>query len=117
METRKRFGFLPFASLFLMTVYLFMIVSYLFFMSGTPTASGGRQTSHFRRKTETGLTVQRIDRTVLAEKKPVNPGKISFILLHINVPVLPFKLAANSQFTGFLPDLHHVYLSNRIIRI
>jgi len=117
METRKRFGFLPFASLFLMTVYLFMIVSYLFFMSGTPTDSGSRHTPHFRQKTERTLTVQRIDKTILAEKKPANIGKISFILLHIKVPGLSFKLAKNCQFSAFLPDLHHTYLSNRIIRI
>ncbi len=85
-------------------------------MLGTP-GGGSSHALHFRKKTESTSTVQRIDKTVLIENKPVNTVRNSFILLHVKVPVLSYKLIANSQFTGFLPDLHHVYLSNRIIRI
>jgi len=116
MGTKKIFGLLPFTALSLMTVYLIMIISYLFFMSGTPMASGGH-TSHFRRKTESSFSVQRIDKTVLTQNKQGNTPRNSFILFHVKVPILSLKVAVNSQFTGFSPDLHHVYLSNRIIRI
>jgi hypothetical protein len=100
-----------------MLVYLFVASSYLFFMSGSAqTGAGNNHFSLFRRKTESTLTVQRIDKTVLTENKLVTVKK-SFALAYVKAPNLTFKLTANSQFTGFLPDLHHVYLSNRIIRI
>lgn len=119
MELKKKFDSLSFTTLCLMMVYLFITVGHIFFLSAPiVTDSSGNHTLHFRKKNETCITVQRIDKTVLNENKLVNTirNKVSFIMLHIKLPVLPVTPATKSQ-PKFLSGLHHTYLSNHVIRI
>src|ERR1700744_6022583 len=100
MKLKNRFGFLSFTTLCLMMVYLFITVSHIFFLSApTATDSAGNHTPHFRRKNETCITVQRIDKTVLTDNKLVNTirNKVSFIMLRVKSPVLQVAPAAKSQ--------------------
>jgi hypothetical protein len=117
MERTKKFGFPSFTALFLAAAYLFMNLSYLFFLSGTLAGSGITHAPHFRGKAASTSTIQRIDKTVLTENKPVSTIKNALVLVFAKATALSFKPVTANHFAGFLPDKHHLYLSNRIIRI
>jgi hypothetical protein len=121
MKLKKTYPYVHFGALVLMPVYLFIVVAHLFFtpkFQAGPNAGNG---SVIRKNTEVIYYLIRNDRSTFNENKTAKifaKGKSIFsILLLINVSSKRTTSAGNAQFFQFLPDHHHSYLSNRIMRI
>jgi len=121
MRLKRTHPFTHFGALVLMPVYLFIVVAHLFFV---PTFQGNVNPAHntvLKRNTEFVYYLIRNDRSTINENKsaknfPKNKP-VFLISLLINVNHLPVTEAGNASTFQFLPNCHHSYLSNHVIRI
>jgi hypothetical protein len=121
MKLKKTYPFAHSGALVLMPVYLFIVVAHLFFVPGFQGNVNPDHRPVLKRNTEFVYYLIRNDRSTFNENKqaknfPKNKP-VFLISLLINVNHLPVTYTGNSTAFQFLPDYHHSYLSNRVIRI
>ena|SRR5579863_970004 len=120
MKRKKTYPFIHFGAFSLMTVYLFIVVTHLFFapqfQSGTP----GHNPA-FKRNNELLYILIRTNRGMSVESKSgkLFPKKlsVSFSSVLIHPKPLPHTLYGNDHISQFSPNLRSSWLSNRILRI
>jgi hypothetical protein len=104
----------------LTAVYLFIVITHLFF---TPRFLSGYHPGHnpiVKRNTELIYNLTRTDRCTLDEAKIVKVAAkhhSAWLASYLYAQRLPDVHAGIFQFFQFLPDHHSSYLSNRILRI
>ncbi len=121
MKLKKTRPCVHFGALVLMPVYLFIVVAHLFFV---PSFQGNLNPDHkpvLKRNTEFVYYLIRNDRSTFNENKQVKnfPKRKPIFLIStlIDVNHLPVTEAGNASAFQFLPDYHHSYLLNHVIRI
>src|ERR1700743_2065041 len=120
MKLKKTSYFVQFSTIGLMVAYLFIVVTHLFFSPNFHEDPNLRNNSILKRNTESIYNLIRTDRSTFGENKNVK----TFVKSHpvfpaflITAKPLPNVIHGNARLSQFLPDHHHAFLSNRVIRI
>jgi hypothetical protein len=121
MKSKKTYPYVRFGALVLMPVYLFIVVAHLFFVPQFQTGHNYGRNSFFKKNTEFCYYLVRNDRSTFNENKTVkifakNKSPF-FISLLINASPSLTVTIGGAHLSQFLPDYHHSYLSNLILRI
>jgi hypothetical protein len=117
---KKASYFVQFSTIGLMAVYLFIVVTHLFFSPNFHADPNLGNNSILKRNTELIYNLIRTDRSVFDDSKTVKtftksyPGFSAWL---VNTKPLSVAIHGNSHLSQFLPDHHHAFLSNRVIRI
>ena len=120
MKLKKTSYFVQFSTIGLVAVYLFIVVAHLFFTPNFHAGPDFGNNSILKRNTELIYNLIRTDRSVFDDSKTGKtftksyPGFSAWL---INIKPLFVAVHGNSHLSQFLPDHHHAYLSNRVIRI
>jgi hypothetical protein len=120
MKLKKTSHFVQFSTIGLMAVYLFIVVAHLFFTPNFHADPNFGNNPTLKRNTELFYNLIRTDRSVFDDSKTAKsftksyPGFSAWL---INTKPLLVAVRGNSHLSQFLPDHHHSYLSNRMIRI
>jgi hypothetical protein len=120
MKLRKTSYFVQFSTIGLMAVYLFIVVTHLFFSPNFHAGPHFGNNSILKRNTELIYNLIRTDRSTFDENKTVKtftksyPGSSAWL---INTKPFSVAIHGNSHLSQFLSDHHHSYLANRVIRI
>jgi hypothetical protein len=121
MNPKKTYQHVHFGALLITSVYLFVVITHLFFV---PNFQGSLDPVHhsiFKKNTKLLYYLVRNDRSTFSENKsvkifPKNKSAYNNSLL-VDEKLLLTNLSGYSHLFQFLPDHHHSYLSNRSIRI
>jgi len=121
MKLKKPYSYIQFGALVLMAAYLLIVVSHLFFAPQFQTSGVAGRSPVVKKNTESLYYLIRNDRSTFSENKTAKtfPRKKSFFSISflINQKTSPVAVTLSGHFSQFLPDYHHSYLSNRVMRI
>jgi len=120
MRLKKTYPYAYLGALVLMPVYLFIVVSHLFFVPKFQEVPKPG-TSTLQKDTLFLYYLVRNDRSTFNENKTVKtfPKNRSVFLTSMLINTTPSRITAkyHSYPFQFLPDYHYSYLSNQILRI
>jgi hypothetical protein len=121
MKLKKTYPYAYLGSLVLMPVYLFIVVSHLFFVPKFQESSNYGVRPCFKKDALYFYYLVRNDRSTFNENKPVKTfaknKSIFFISLLTNTNSLSIAQKHNTNVFRFSPNHHYSYLVNHILRI
>jgi hypothetical protein len=121
VKLKKAHPFARFGALILMAAYLFIVSAHLFFAPNFREKPTVNYKAAFKRNTEAIYYLIRNDRSTFSENKTVKTFAKNISLFSVslldNTRLLLAKSTVGACSFQFLPDHHHSYLSNHVIRI